>query len=93
MIHPTTPEQLLTMITDYERVHAANANPTEKVMGYDNLAATQQDIVDNIVNELETSVEIALKALDDLGDNDARNLGQSINILSISTMRDLKDHS
>ena len=75
MIHPATPEELLTIITEYERVNAASGAEIEKPPSYEDMSDEQQDVVDNIVNELDTSVEIAVEAVLHLGENDARDIG------------------
>ena len=76
MIHPTTSEELLKILEDYELSNQDNQQV--EVITYEKMSREERDITDYIVGELDDiSHEDAVKAVAEIGIAEASDLGST----------------
>ena len=75
MIRPTTAEELLMLMEEYEQ-NQAKLDGGSLPVTYETLSKSEQDAVFYITAELDVCRDDAVKAVAALGEDDANNTGQ-----------------
>ena len=76
MIRPTTAEELLKLMEEYEQNQAAELNEGPPPATYETLSKGEKNAVFYITEDLDVSQDEAVKAVAALGEDDANNIGK-----------------
>ena len=76
MIRPTTAEEVLKLMEEYEQSQTAELDGGSPPVTYETLSKSEKDAVFYITGELDVCRDDAVKAVAALGEDDANNTGQ-----------------
>ena len=88
MIHSSKPEEILAILKEYEKEDEKRKMKQVKgqYVPYENMSTGQQETVDYVEEELGVEQHIAVLAVNQLGEDDAVELGTHIARNTISTI-------